>query len=307
MKAQILKALRSQAGVISGEELSTALCVSRVSVWKHIQKLRKFGYKIVSSPKGYRIVESNDFLYAWEFAQRESRIHYFAEIPSTMDIAKDMARKGCPGFTVVIAGSQNKGRGRLQRVWLSDAGGLYFTIVLRPAIAVVLSPRVNFLASSTLAQVIREGFDVDARVKWPNDILVDGRKICGMLSEMEAEGDQVTFINIGMGINVNNDPSPKEPGATSLKKLLGRDVSRRDLLVRFLDLFEKNVTTADYDGIIDEWKKNTITLNKNVRIVTTRGETEGTAVDVNDDGALMLKLPDGSIKKIIYGDCFINP
>jgi BirA family biotin operon repressor/biotin-[acetyl-CoA-carboxylase] ligase len=307
MKAQILKALRSQAGVISGEELSTALGVSRVSVWKHIQKLREFGYKIVSSPKGYRIVEPNDFLYAWEFAEREPRIAYFAEISSTMDIAKDMARKGCPDYTVVIAGCQNKGRGRLQRTWLSDEGGLYFTIVLRPAIAVVLSPRLNFLASSTLAQVIREGFDVDARVKWPNDILVDGRKICGMLSEMEAEGDQVTFINIGMGINVNNDPSLKEAGATSLKKLLGRDLSRRDLLVRFLDLFEKNVNTADYDGIIDNWKKNTITLNKKVRIVTTHEETEGTAVDVDDNGALILKLPDGSIKKIIYGDCFINP
>jgi len=119
---------------------------------------------------------------------------------------------------VVVAGRQTRGRGRLRRQWLSDDGGLYFTMVLRPEIPLLLSSRVNFLASLTLARVLRELFHINAAVKWPNDILVDGRKISGMLSELEAETDRLLFINIGMDINVNNDPSGVEPGASSLKK-----------------------------------------------------------------------------------------
>ena len=135
-----------------------------------------------------------------------------------------------PNLAMVIAGRQTEGRGRLKRHWLSDDGGLYFTMVLRPDIPVRLSSRVNFLASLTLAHLLRESFQIDAAVKWPNDILVDGLKISGMLSELEAETDRVLFINIGMGINVNNDPSVAEPGASSLKKITGQEISKKILL-----------------------------------------------------------------------------
>jgi BirA family biotin operon repressor/biotin-[acetyl-CoA-carboxylase] ligase len=304
MKAQILTLLRAQKGIVSGESLSTALRISRVSVWKHIKKLREVGYTIRSFPKGYQLRRSPDIPFAWEFPGREGKLFYFPVVNSTMDIAKDLARKGCPHFTVIVADRQKKGRGRLNRKWLSDAGGLYFTMVLRPLIPIVLSARISFLASMTLARVLRDMFDVDASVKWPNDILVNEYKIAGMLTEMEAEADRAHFINIGIGININNDPSHSEPRASSLKKILGRQISRNDLLSRFLDDFESQMQQVDFDGIVSEWKKYTITLNRRVRIVTTQETSEGIAVDVDDNGALILKMADGSLKKILYGDCF---
>jgi BirA family biotin operon repressor/biotin-[acetyl-CoA-carboxylase] ligase len=304
MKSRILKILKNSEGIVSGQALSAQLGISRVSVWKHIQKLQELGYAIPSSAKGYRFENSPDVPYPWEFPDRESRIIYHEELASTMDAAKDLARKGCPDFTTVIAGRQVSGRGRLKREWLSDKGGLYFTMVLRPDLPPVLSFRVSFLASLTLSRILTEMFGVDARVKWPNDLLVDERKICGMLSELEAEADRVAFINVGIGVNVNNDPSAVEPAATSLKAILGREVSKKDILARYLDAFEQRMQTAAFDRVIEEWKAVTVTLNREVRVVTTREVFTGKAVDVDDNGALVLKSADGSLKKILYGDCF---
>jgi len=163
---------------------------------------------------------------------------------------------------------------------------------------------VNFLASLTLARVLRELFQIDAAVKWPNDILVDGHKISGMLSELEAETDRVLFISIGMGINVNNDPSGVEPGASSLKKITGREISKKILLARFLAEFEERIKRAEFENVISEWKRYSITLNRQVKIVTHKEVSEGLAVDVEQDGALVLELADGTRKKIVYGDCF---
>jgi BirA family biotin operon repressor/biotin-[acetyl-CoA-carboxylase] ligase len=304
MKTRILENLRKKEGIISGQALSVQLGISRVSIWKHIQQLQTLCYEITSSAKGYRLEKSPDVPYAWEFPGRESRIIYQEELASTMDVAKDLARKGCPDFTTVIAGRQVSGRGRLKRAWHSDKGGLYFTVVLRPDLPPVLSFRVSFLASLTLARVLNEMFGVDARVKWPNDLLVDERKICGMLSELEAEADRVAFINVGIGINVNNDPSAIEPAATALKAILGRQVSIKDILARYLDAFEQRMQTAALDGVIEEWKACTVTLDREVRVVTTRDVFTGKAVDVDDNGALVLKCDDGSLQKVLYGDCF---
>ncbi|MGD8980377.1 MAG: biotin--[acetyl-CoA-carboxylase] ligase [Desulfobacterales bacterium] len=304
MKGQILNILKTETSVVSGEILSARLGISRVAVWKHIKKLQEVGYNIEATPKGYLFISAPDALYPWEFEEKEYRVHYFDEVDSTMDIARELARKDCPHFTVVVAGRQKQGRGRLKRTWLSSQGGLYFTIVVRPQIPPVLSSRVNFAASMILAQTLRNMFNINAMVKWPNDVLVDGRKISGILSEMEAEIDRVSFISIGIGINVNNDPTPHEPMATSLKKILGKKVPRIEVLKVFLDRFEDALNDADFDNVVSEWKRYTQTLNRHVRIVTAHDVSEGLAVDVDDNGALMLKLADGSVKKIIYGDCF---
>jgi BirA family biotin operon repressor/biotin-[acetyl-CoA-carboxylase] ligase len=304
MKSRILKILRHCEDIVSGQALSAQLGISRVSVWKHIQKLQELGYFIASSAKGYRLEYSPDEPYPWEFPDRESKIIYYEELVSTMDVARDLARKGCPDFTTVVAGRQVGGRGRLRRKWLSDKGGLYFTMVLRPDLPPLLSFRVSFLASLTLAKTINDMFGVDARVKWPNDLLVDERKICGMLSELEAEAEQVAFINVGLGVNVNNDPSDIEPAATSLKAILNRKVSKKAILAQFLNAFEQRMQNGGFDRVIEEWKACTVTLNREVRVVTTREVFNGKAVDVDDSGALVLKCADGSIQKIFYGDCF---
>jgi BirA family transcriptional regulator, biotin operon repressor / biotin---[acetyl-CoA-carboxylase] ligase len=304
MKGQILKLLRTESDVVSGETLSSHLKISRVSIWKHIKKLQKFGYPIQATAKGYRLVNDPDVLYPWEFGDRELKIHYFDEVTSTMDVAGNLARNNAPHFTVVIAGRQSKGRGRLKRTWVSSQGGLYFTIILRPQLPTVLSSRVNFAASMVLARILRNMFHIDARVKWPNDILVHEKKVAGLLSEMEAETDRVTFINIGMGVNVNNDPTPREPRATSLKKITGRNISRKQLLCGFLDEFEYRMNNGTLENVISEWKTHAMTIGRKLTIVTPHNEFKGIAMDVDNTGALMLKLEDGSIKKIVYGDCF---
>jgi BirA family biotin operon repressor/biotin-[acetyl-CoA-carboxylase] ligase len=306
MKAEILKALRASEKPVSGSTLCAQLGSSRVAVWKHIQRLQGLGYEIEAGPKGYTLARDPDLLHPWEFPGREERVFYFPEVSSTMDVAKEMARKGCPGFTVVIAGRQSRGRGRLRRSWHSEDGGLYFTMVLRPTLPAVYGPRLNFLASLVLARVLRAEYGLAAGLKWPNDILVDGRKLCGLLAEMETEGEQVSFVNIGLGVNVNNRPEAFETGAVSIRSLLGREVSRRALLARFLDEFEACIGREDWDRILAEWKSLSVTLNRPVRIVTVREETRGVAIDVDENGALILKQADGSTRAVIFGDCFLQ-
>jgi len=307
MKGQILALLRDNNEVVSGEGLSAHLGVSRVSVWKHIQKLQACGYDIQSTPKGYLLKSSPDTPFPWEFPQRMDCIHYVERTASTMDIARELARKGAPGFTVVVAGIQEKGRGRLKRVWQSPDGGLYFTMVVRPNLPPMLSPRVNFAASLILAQVIEKACNLEVRVKWPNDLLAGEKKITGMLSEMEAEGDLVSFINIGIGINVNNDPPSDVDNAASIRQLTGKSHSRIEILSRFLDQFEERMSTGSLDSIMSEWKQQTATIGKKVIVETTRGTSRGTAVDVDDNGALILETETGERRTVIYGDCFHAP
>jgi BirA family biotin operon repressor/biotin-[acetyl-CoA-carboxylase] ligase len=221
-----------------------------------------------------------------------------------MDIARKLALGGCPSLTVVAAERQTAGRGRLQRNWQSEAGGLYFTTVLRPQLAPMDSLRVNFCASLVMALTLKKLHGVEAAVKWPNDILVDGRKLAGMLSEMEAETDRVSYINVGIGLNVNNDPSSILPGAVGIKELVGHSVSRKMILATFLDTLAPRLENLDSADIISEWKARTITIGRRVLIQTQRETAEGMAIDVDENGSLILEREDGSRKTIIYGDCF---
>jgi BirA family biotin operon repressor/biotin-[acetyl-CoA-carboxylase] ligase len=304
MKSKLLKLLNQDCDFVSGEFLSRHLGVSRVAVWKHIRKLQTCGYDIRSGPKGYRVIHSPDTPFPWELPEREPRIHYFATAVSTMDIARELARKGCPDFSVVIAETQTGGRGRMARSWWSAEGGLYFTLVLRPLIPPAMSPLINFGAAFVLARTFQEFCGVDARVKWPNDILIQDRKVSGMLSEMEAAGDRVSFVNIGIGINMNNELPPDLPFATSIKKISGKTCSRKAFLAEFLDRLEQRIHRPDLAGVIAEWKTCSATLGRQVRIVSNREVTEGTAMDVDSNGALVVRKADGTLEKIYYGDCF---
>jgi len=222
-----------------------------------------------------------------------------------MEEARRLAREGCPSFTVVVAERQRRGRGRLARTWHSDPGGLYFTLVVRPALAPDECGRINFFASVVLAQLLRD-LGIPAGVKWPNDILVQGKKIAGMLSEMETDGDTVRHLAIGIGLNVNNDPGRVEPRATSVKRLLGKRVSRSRLLERFLDALEAALDHMRWEETLSAWRSLAVTLNRRVRVETLGETVEGTALDVDDTGALMVRLSDGSVKRIVYGDCFLG-
>lgn len=305
MKRRILQFLRDAPDVISGAEMSARLGVSRVSVWKHVRSLQETGYAIAATPKGYRLAETPDLLHPWEFPGREERLHCFGDVVSTMAIARDLAREGCPAFTVVTADRQTAGRGRLGRAWHSPPGGLYFTVVLRPDLPAAFSSLATFAAGLIWGRLLREDYGIEAGLKWPNDLLVGERKLSGMLSEMEVRGEMLTFVNIGIGLNVNNTPPRETPGAVSLAELVGRPLSRRDLLAGFLDRFERRMADPrGFEDIIAQWKPLAVTLNRPVKIVTTRETVEGIARDVDETGALLLEGPDGTLQRIFHGDCF---
>lgn len=303
---KIFKLLSENDGVLSGETISKELGISRVSVWKHIQGLVDSSIPVSASAKGYELTPDEDSLNPLGFGLRRDLIHYHHEIPSTMDEAVTLARNGCPDFTVVVAERQTKGRGRMARVWVSDDGGLYFTIVVRPELPIDLAHLVNLAAAVEINNLLRSSYGMDAWLKWPNDILVDGRKICGCLSQMEIEGGLIGFLSIGIGLNVNNNPSLVESNAVSMKEIIGRVVPRKQILMDFIDRFEDRISSIDPAGLIEDWKKHNNTIGKKVSVVTSKKTYEGTAVDIDDQGGLVIDYDDGLRDTVIYGDCFYN-
>jgi len=303
MKGQILKALRECSDYLSGETLSNKLGTSRVSIWKQIRSLKKEGYIIEASPKGYKLISSPDSLFPYEFPDLEQRIHYFPEIGSTMDAARELAKKGAGEGTIVIAEVQTRGRGRLSREWLSPEGGIYFTLVLRPRMSPAYAPRISLMVSVAVAATIRKLFGLKAELKWPNDVLIEGRKVCGILAEMDAEMDVVNFVNVGIGINANTSIPQFEKTATSLKDVLGREISRKEFLsVLFREIEQQQALLMEAD-LIKEWKELSGTLNKYVMILSPGEVIVGRASDIDTTGALIVKERDGSLKKAVAGDC----
>jgi BirA family biotin operon repressor/biotin-[acetyl-CoA-carboxylase] ligase len=303
MKAQVLEALREHGGYLSGQTLAEQLGISRVSIWKHIRGLKEDGYVIEASPRGYKLVSSPDLLLPYEFPDWQERIHYFTEIGSTMDVARELAKKGAKEGTIVIAEAQTRGRGRLRREWLSPEGGIYFTVILRPRISPVYAPRINLMAAIAVAATIRKLFELNAELKWPNDILIAGRKVCGILAEMDAEMDVVNFVNVGIGINANNSVTQFEKPATSLKDALGRKISRKEFLSALLVEIERRLPLLMKAELLKEWKKLSATLNKDVRIMSLGEEVVGRAIDIDATGALILRKKDGSLTTVLVGDC----
>ncbi len=310
MKEKILQTLfKSSENIVSGVSLSEELGISRVAVWKHIKALKVNGVEINSTSKGYALPNKDDLLFPFCFEKFQDKIHFFPSVSSTMNTAKKMAKTDIDDFSVIIAQDQTEGRGRLNRKWVSSKGGLWFTLILKPDLPPPLAYILNFAASYSLAKCLNTLFKIDAKVKWPNDILIKNEKLAGLLSEMETEGDMLKFVIIGIGLNVNNNPKQNIPDSVSVKEITGKSISRRELLIKFLDIFEglyhqTNNQTITNKEIILMWKEHTSTIGNYVSIETFGKKFEGLATDVNSAGALLLKTNDGHLKKIIYGDCF---
>jgi BirA family biotin operon repressor/biotin-[acetyl-CoA-carboxylase] ligase len=303
MKGQILKSLREHEGCVSGETLSRQLGVSRVAVWKHIRSLRKDGYVIEAAPTGYSLLSCPDLLLPYEFRDLEQRMHYFPEIGSTMDAARELAKKGAEEGTIVVAEAQIRGRGRLSRKWLSPQGGVYFTFILRPKISPAYAPRINLMTSVAVAATIRKLFGLKAELKWPNDVLIRGKKVCGILAEMDAEMDVVNFVNVGIGINVNTSVPQFKETATSLRDELGKEIARKEFLGALLAEIDARRPQLMEPESIEEYRRFCGTMNKKVRIMSLGEEVTGQAVGIDAMGALVLKEKDGSMITVLVGDC----
>jgi BirA family transcriptional regulator, biotin operon repressor / biotin---[acetyl-CoA-carboxylase] ligase len=315
---KVLKVLFDAKGeTVSGVLLSEILGISRVAIWKHISALKEAGFSIESRARGYALLNPDDLLLPFCFGSEfENRIFHFQELESTMDKAKVLARGCAPHLSLVIAENQSAGRGRLKRQWFSSRGGLWFTLILKPEIPPLLSYIYIFAASLSLSETLEQEFGLNIRVKWPNDLLLDGKKLAGLLSEMETSGNLADFINIGIGLNVNNQIGRLERqaehqaerqsklGAISLKDALGRSVSRALIMKAFLKSFQQRIQLVDCNNIIALWKERTSTIGSHVRVETFGEVYEGLAMDVDETGALLIRENSGQIRKIIYGDCF---
>jgi BirA family biotin operon repressor/biotin-[acetyl-CoA-carboxylase] ligase len=304
MKSRIYSLMVDAEQPLSGAQLSRSLGVSRVAIWKHIQQMKAAGCDIEATVKGYRLTRKPDRPFAWVFGRRAGRVHYLEEVGSTMNEAMVLAGQGCVPFTVVVSDRQSAGRGRLQREWCSDAGGLYFTIVLRPEVEPSRAPLINLAAAVDLAKVMIDIYGIEARVKWPNDILVQGHKIAGILSQMGAEADRVDFVNVGIGVNVNNRIDAVTPPAASISRLIGRAASRAELLEYFLNRFETRVESARWADVIPQWRQLSATFGRRVTIQTGAERVVGTAVDVEANGGLIVETAPGVRRTVLYGDCF---
>lgn len=310
----LLKELILRKGkYISGEKISDLLGVSRTAIWKRINNLKKIGYVIDSSTRlGYKLMGSPDLLIPEEIWAKASlsfladSICYCSLTESTNTDAKKIA-KDSPNGTIVIAEEQKKGRGRMGRKWSSPKGcGLWFSIILKPDIPPYEAPKLTLLTSVCVQEAIRNTAKISADIKWPNDILINGKKVCGILTEISAEMDAINYIIIGIGINVNNDDFPTEikNSATSLKLEKGEVIDRVTLLVNILESFECFYKKAlnNFDDILEIWRKNCCNLGKPVKIIGKNESFEGIAINVDEDGSLLVKRENGNIEKVLSGD-----
>lgn len=237
-------------------------------------------------------------------------ILFSREVDSTNEWAKELAMYGACEGTVVIAETQTGGRGRLGREWVSPTGGLWFSLILRPKLRPTEAVKLTFVAGLAVAKVLREMFDLKAETKWPNDVLVNERKICGILIEMSMKGETVNFVVVGVGVNANFDvekvfPKPLRKVATSLENEVGRKVKLEHLfkgLLEKLENFYELFIKEGFDSVLEEWKNYAGFLGRHVEVTSPTEKLSGYALDVDREGALVLRLEDGTIRRILVGD-----
>jgi BirA family biotin operon repressor/biotin-[acetyl-CoA-carboxylase] ligase len=319
--ARILAALRRvvEEGV-SAADLARAAGITEQQLHARITELRALGYDIALTPHiGYHLLDSPDALHADDLLARIGEAHVvgrdirvFHETTSTNDVVEKLARDGVREGAVVFAESQTRGRGRLGRRWMSPPGqGLWFSVLLRPALPPQAATQLTIIGATAVARAIREQTGLTPQIKWPNDILLGGRKAVGILTELSAELDQVRHLVLGIGVDVNVTEFPGDLSAiaTSLAIAAGRPVSRPALaaaILRELDADYRRVCDGGFAGLAEEWEQQCITLGRRVRIHIGDRAISGLAESLDTDGALLVRGEHGRLERIIGGDVLIE-
>jgi BirA family biotin operon repressor/biotin-[acetyl-CoA-carboxylase] ligase len=317
----MLELFRDRKGcLISGEELGTALKVSRTAVWKHVKNLLSQGYLIESVPsRGYRFLAAPDALTSLELRSGLQtkrigcQIVSVRETESTNLLAFRLVENSAQEGTVVIAEAQTGGKGRLGRHWESPPGvNLYCSVILRPPMSPVRAPQLTFLSAVAVARAIEEVARLHPTIKWPNDILLNGQKVAGLLNEMSAETDTIHCVVLGIGVNINmlreQFPSDLRQPATSLLLEKGTTVSRVDFtraLLTSLDMLYDDYLCHGFPAIREEWLSRSTIQGRRVRVSFGHRETEGVVTGVDNDGALLLARGDGAPERVLAGDVTI--
>ena len=303
MKEEILRLLRSADGYISGQELCNRFGVSRTAVWKAINQLKEAGYEIEAQQnKGYRLKAAPDLMTE---AEIKSLMHtdwvakevlYFDTIDSTNTKAQELAEKGYPSGTLVVADKQESGKGRRGRSWVSPSGtGIFMTLMIKPDINPNNASMLTLVAALAVAKAITSVTGEEALIKWPNDIVVNGKKVCGILTEMNAQFDYINHIVVGIGINVHNESFPEEISQMASSLMIeagGKRFHRAQIIAETMSYFEQYydtfLKTQDLSALVREYDELLVNMNKAVRVLDPKEPFDGKAMGITPKGELIV-------------------
>ena len=318
LRSKLLEAFsNAEGGFVSGQKLSEYIGCSRTAVWKHIEDLRKDGYELEAVRRlGYRItkkpnkISDNEIKIGLKTRKMGHHVHFEETVTSTQKIAQTLANEGAEEGTIVVAEQQTNGRGRMARQWYSPSGtGIWMSLIIRPNIAVQATPQLTLLTAVAIVQAIEEITPLKPDIKWPNDILINGKKLVGILTELQAEADRVHSIIIGTGINVNQSitdfPEELHHVATSIHLETDKQWDRAQLIQEILLKFENLYSLYLAQGfrpIKLLWEGYAVSLQKPITARTINGTVEGKAIGINDAGVLLIQTSDGSVKQIYSAD-----
>ena len=319
MKTEILTCLKETDGYVSGQELCDRLGVSRTAVWKVIGQLREEGYEIEAvRSRGYRLCGAGDVLSEAEIASvLETKslgrnLRFIDEIDSTNNEIRRMAENGAPDGTLAIAEIQTAGKGRRGRAWTSPRGsGIWMSFLLRPDFAPEYASMLTLVAAMAVEKGIREQTELDCQIKWPNDIVLNGRKICGILTEMSTEEDSIRYVVVGIGINVNTKDFPEEISktATSLAIETGHIVRRAPLVASILKawegFYETYKKTLDLSLLKEEYNSHLVNIGREVKVLAPKGDYLGISHGITDTGELIVET-NGEMREVMSGEVSVR-
>ena len=320
MKTEVLRMLKEAEGYISGQEICEKFNVSRTAVWKVIKQLETEGYLIEAvRNKGYRLKMAGDILSRAEIESSMNtkwagkKVLYFDETGSTNTEAKQAAEAGAPHGTLAVADYKNMGKGRRGRMWTSPRGvGVRMSLMIRPEIHPSAASMLTLVAALGVSEGIGKTCGLETQIKWPNDIVADGKKICGILTEMSTELECINYVVTGMGINANMEELPEEikDVATSILLQTGKRVKRSQLIGAVMESYEKyyNVfmESGNMSGLLDVYNSHLANMQRSVRVLQPGSEYVGTALGINDAGELLVKTEDGAVHQVISGEVSVR-
>lgn len=319
LKSEILKLLRESESFLSGQELCRHFGVSRTAIWKVIRQLEEEGYQIEAvRNKGYHLIDSCDIMTKIEIescikGEFGRTVEYHQTIDSTNIRAKRLAEEGAHAGTLVVSDCQNAGRGRRGRIWVSPPGkNVFMSLILRPDILPVSASMLTLVAALAVHEGIKNITGLETTIKWPNDIVSGGKKVCGILTEMSAELEGVHYVVVGIGINVNMEEVPEDVSemAVSLLMETGKRVRRSQLISAIMEAFEQYykefITQGDLSGLIDVYNKHMANAGREVRILDTAGEYTGRALGINEKGELLVEMQGGEVRHVISGEVSVR-
>ena len=320
MKAEIIRLLKEHNAYLSWQELSERLHVSRTAIWKVMKQLQEEGYEIEAiRNKGYRLVESADVLTEAELEScmrnqmMGGHVKFFETTDSTNTEAKRLAEKGAVEGTLAVAEYQTAGKGRRGKSWTSPSGsGIWMSLLLRPKLEPSCAPMITLLTGLAVSMGIEDYCKIQTQIKWPNDLTLSGKKICGILTEMSADVELIHYVVIGIGINVNTPKFPEEIEkiATSLYLESGRRLKRSGMIAcimkRMEEYYKLFLETSDLSGIQKLYEERLVNRDREVLVLAPKGEYKGICRGIDKDGELLVELEDGTISHVMSGEVSVR-